>query len=286
MSSFALTLYTNDGFWDAGPVDGYPWIYVGSLSAAESHNALFSHNVTRMLTVARRLPVKKPPSIIQEHETIQIDDHPDADILQVAQQCVDFIDKAAADAKNAHHSEGLSPSILVHCASGCSRSVVAVMFWLMQAPKRMRLDEAFSAIRVGRSFAGPNCGFIRQLRVLERHGGELEATQAEWKSYRNQDIRKVTGERRILGNEIHGEVDELEKRMQQFRSSVQNAVDVSGSSERPASPLHRTANDLSDRLDVVQIEQNGLLDDKATRFILKSARSKPERLIRALDGVK
>ena len=131
----ALAKYTTDGTWDAGAVEGYPWLYVGSLPAAESHSELVKHNITRVLTVAKNLPVRAFPDSVQHHLQVDIQDHPKENFFLVAQPCVDFIQQAAADAQAyATTAAGKKkdgdppPSILVHCASGVSRSVTAILF--------------------------------------------------------------------------------------------------------------------------------------------------------------
>lgn len=99
---------TEGAVWEAGRVKDHPWLYFGSLSAASSPSDLTLHNVTRVLTVARRLDVPPFPPTVRQC-VVEIDDHPRANFLEVAARCIAFIDEAAKDAPNG--------SLLVHCAS-------------------------------------------------------------------------------------------------------------------------------------------------------------------------
>jgi predicted protein tyrosine phosphatase len=156
-----VILYTKKGFWDAGGIPVFPWLFVGSLSAAETHSRLREANVTRLLTVARDLPVApETHTMVQKVLQVDLDDHPHANLLEVAEGCCEFIDHAEADASDASRYDAPDassslPSILVHCASGSSRSVSMVMAWLMTR-KDYTLDRALSAVRQNQSLANPN----------------------------------------------------------------------------------------------------------------------------------
>jgi protein-tyrosine phosphatase len=279
----SLQLYTGNGFWDAGAVDGYPWLFVGSLSAAESHVQLQAKNITRLLTVAGRLPVAAVPDGV-EHLQVDIDDHPSANFLDVAAKCSAFIDSAAASA--AESNEEPSCSILVHCASGASRSITAVMAWLMDTQRGHSLNEALEAARINRPLANPNPGFISQLQVLEKHNGCLEPAIIEWKASSNTGFLERTAAQRQLANDIHAAVDELEVKIQTFRSSGYARTDINSSSEDAVTrgSLLREAISLSDRLDTSQGNFQRVPEGRIAMVIFKSARSKVERLISTLDG--
>jgi protein-tyrosine phosphatase len=317
----ALYLYTQDksrdtGSWDAGAVDGFPWLYVGSLSAAESHEQLQANNVTRLLTVARKLPVVAVPDGI-EHFRVEIDDHPRANFLDVVADCRDFIDAAAADAKRSGDDEENSPrpSILVHCASGVSRSVTAILAWLMAPEQSFSLDGALAVVRMNRPHAHINLGFACQMQVLEKHSGCLEKALAEWNANHGTDAVERAASRRQFFNEIHAAADELEVRflpppflcnvpllaaasshllnadallqvkIQIFRSLRCNGGDGNDSQQTAQSSLLRELSKLSDRLDSSQGDSDGLPEDRVARVIFKSARSKVERLIATIDNV-
>mmetsp|Transcript_14578 Transcript_14578/g.21517 ORF Transcript_14578/g.21517 Transcript_14578/m.21517 type:complete len:308 (-) Transcript_14578:457-1380(-) len=283
--------------WDAGSVDGYPWLFVGSLSAAESHEQLRENNVTRLLTVARKLPVASVPEGI-DHLRVDIDDHPRANFLAVVAECQDFIDAAAVDAND----EERPCSILIHCASGVSRSVTAVVAWLMSPQRGLSLDEALTAVRMNRPLSTPNVGFMCQMQVLDKHGGNLEKALFEWKASTSKDILERAADRRKLANDIHASVDELEVSASAFfldnvqkhpphfflfRLSQVKIQSFRSSKYARNSPLLnflREANQLSDRLDNGQENCAGLPEDRVAKVIFKSARSKVERLVTTMEN--
>lgn len=204
----SLTLFTGDGFWDAGAVQvpalsgnqqQRDWLFVGSLSAAESANGLHRHNIQHVLTVARNLPVRDLPCNTH-HIQMDIDDHPNADLFSVLPECLEYIDQAYTK------QEG----ILVHCASGMSRSVSIVVAWLLCRKIYSAFDQALEAVRVNRPLANPNLGFSRQLQLLEVCRGDLQEAISKWKDFNQTNLIEHTSRRRQLANDIHAAVDELE----------------------------------------------------------------------------
>jgi protein-tyrosine phosphatase len=65
---------------------------------------------------------------------------------------------------------------LVHCAYGVSRSAAICAAWLI-ARRHLSLQQAMEQIRVARSEASPNMGFVAGLRALEQCGGNIEDAQ-------------------------------------------------------------------------------------------------------------
>lgn len=233
--------------WDAAPVDNYPWLFIGSLSALESNHHLMKNNITRILTVARRLPIPTSlPDSIVEHCVVEIDDHPRANFLEdAAHKCREFIDTALLDFESYNRElkkisntdesgdfdsvdETPPPSILVHCASGISRSATAIVMWLM-SPKRVELStkvtlaasettssisitQALMLIRKNRPTVHPNIGFMMQLQVLEKQNGDLGKATLEWNENNKVEIYDLVSTRRQMANDIHAKVDEIEVR--------------------------------------------------------------------------
>jgi protein-tyrosine phosphatase len=141
-----------------------PRLFVGSLSAANDIVSLNSNNIKRVLTVAGKLSVKIPANT--EHKVINIADHPSQNILPFLQECVQFLDPVLL-------AEGdSSDGVLVHCASGVSRSVTVCCAWLMMR-RGMTLAAALALVRECRPLAGPNSGFYAQLEALEESGGDI-----------------------------------------------------------------------------------------------------------------
>jgi protein-tyrosine phosphatase len=195
--------------WDAALVR--PGLYVGSLRSALDIDNLAAHNITSVLTVAGQLVVELPTSV--EHMQISIPDHPVADILEILPQAIPFLDKILLDP---HRGER---SILVHCASGISRSVSVCCAWLM-----FREGQTFSAaleqIRVVRPWAKPNAGFSSQLTVLsdfvnEAERGPGDGIESVVTAAREEYTRKLGGRtlmdnlltQRTVANELHAAVD-------------------------------------------------------------------------------
>ena len=190
-----------NGIWDAVPIDGYPWLYVGSLSAAESLEQLKAHNVTAVLTVAKYLPINFDSNNGIHHLIVEIEDHPNANFLAIAKKCWDFINKA----------EQSKSCLLVHCVSGISRSVTAIVSWLMKYHDST-FDDALAKVRNHRPLAKPNAGFILQLQTLSRHNGDIDTSIKDWESLNTPKLLQEATQKRHLANDIHSNVDNLEVR--------------------------------------------------------------------------
>jgi protein-tyrosine phosphatase len=60
--------------------------------------------------------------------------------------------------------------VLVHCYAGVSRSVTIAVSYLMST-RHLDFKEAMALVKMRRPCAGPNLGFIRQLKDHERKLG-------------------------------------------------------------------------------------------------------------------
>ena len=320
--------------WDAGQIHNHPWLYIGSLSAVETHEQLQNHNIKRILTVAKNLPIATVPDVIEEHRVVEIDDHPKANFLNdAARECKEFIDigyhaymQYLNDMKESHNTNSSSsnnddsviqsprqqrpPSLLVHCASGISRSATAILIWLMDDNSRtqlkddemmidtMKLDEALFTIRTNRPLANPNIGFMMQLQVFEKQNGNLDKAINIWNSNMKTEIYEHVSCRRRIANHFHKEVDEIEVQIQTYlsQSHQQNKGNIpqneesSSLSEDDATKeeLLHLLNQISERLDT-ECDQNsqshaGIPEDRVAKMIFKSARSKIERFIDLLSS--
>lgn len=237
-------------------------LLVGSLSAAESFRFLNDVGITHVLTVASGLDVKISNSSIK-HKTVDCHDHPMENILKVLPECLEFIDEAL-----------LSGRILVHCASGVSRSVAVCAAFLMTR-HGMTAGRAIQTIRARRKYANPNIGFKRQLDILEQAEGDISGALDTW-SRQSSDVVAESLRQREAVNSFHSRVDEIEL--------IVARIPTKESGE--TATLRRALIAIQFELDpCLPAEGDGFVDPPA-RMIRRSAIAKTERLLASLDAVK
>ena len=258
-----------DGGWDAAPVAGLPWLYIGSLSAAESRAGLAAANVQVVLTVAARLRAEPPLGIA--HHVVPVDDHPAANLLAVLPSAFAIIDDAAARAASC---SGPPPALLVHCASGVSRSVGVVVGWLVER-QRQSLPDALALARTARKLGNPNVGFKVQLALLERDGS-LDAALTNWTPQASKEALGRARERRCLANETHTAIDSAEVALQRARSDAANGETAGALAALDT--VRRELITLGARLDAARVG-DGLPEDSVAQTVFKAASAKHERLM-------
>lgn len=197
----------SESSWDAGLVCEN--LYVGSLRAALDLQSLRSYNIGAILTVAGRLKTNVPSEI--RHLIIDIADHPSADIIGILPIAFQFLDEQLRSGK-----------VLVHCASGISRSVSVCCAWLMTR-KAMSFDSACRTVRINRPRAAPNVGFYAQLSVLSSflqshdlaNGAiDLEQVRERYHALLGGDgITNIIFAQRTRANELHALTDSVEEAM-------------------------------------------------------------------------
>lgn len=94
---------------------------------------------------------------------IKIEDSPTADLLPLLRESTAFIEENV--------SKG--GVVLVHCMGGFSRSPSVCMAWMIRY-RHLRVDEALEVVRVKRSCAQPNQGFMKQLGTWATQSREHE----------------------------------------------------------------------------------------------------------------
>mmetsp|Transcript_15679 Transcript_15679/g.21488 ORF Transcript_15679/g.21488 Transcript_15679/m.21488 type:complete len:294 (-) Transcript_15679:139-1020(-) len=184
---------------------------VGSLSAAENTRLIHDLGVTHILTVAGKLHANVPSSTVK-HKTVECDDHPMFNILKVLPECMEFIGSAMSD------DDGC---VLVHCASGISRSVTTCVAFLM-IRFGMKKDDALELIRSRRQYANPNYGFRRQLEMLELKGCNVTEAAEQWSKETSKDFFSEVQRQRDAVNTLHARVDDVENKIAQKRSVGEN----------------------------------------------------------------
>lgn len=119
-----------------------------------------SQPVTHVISL-KSTPVKIDPHLIAQknHLYIQIDDEPNANLLEQFEHIISYIDQAKAEYKN-------NTLIVVHCEMGISRSSTAVIAYLMVHYK-MQLNDALHYVRTIRPIVEPNPGFYHQLEQFQ-----------------------------------------------------------------------------------------------------------------------
>lgn len=248
--------------WDANMI--FPRLYVGSLRAASDVQGLMEHGVKHILTVANDLNFKAVPEI--NHSVISIVDHPAADILSILPQALQFLDDAMCC--------GEDENILVHCASGVSRSVTVCCAYLMTR-QSMLFDEALRVICEHRKYANPNVGFMAQLEQLQEANGNIQIAIEQFRSKTgNKTLSESIAEQRDNANEHHSAADKLEVLIM---SSPKEYIEADKKQfiAKIESILHR--------IDEAAM-CNDVVVDRAARMIRKSAAGKCQRLLAYVEG--
>ncbi|MCI4393351.1 hypothetical protein PGIGA_G00156560 [Pangasianodon gigas] len=163
------TDYTQDG-----PVELLPFLYLGSAHHARRHDCLSELRITALLNVSRRdWQCAGGP---QRYKRIAVEDSHTADIGSHFQEAIDFIDEVKRE----------GGKVLVHCEAGISRSPTICMAYLMKT-QRLRLEEAFDAVRQRRAVISPNFSFMGQLLQFE---SEVLASATDSNIENNDDEHK------------------------------------------------------------------------------------------------
>lgn len=259
-------------------------IFVGSLSAAESLEFIKLYKITHILTVAANLPVNIPINTENDngnikkvrHLVAECHDHPMENILDVLPKCLAFIQNGLQSGNS-----GSRGRVLVHCASGVSRSVAVCAAYLM-VQYNLKASDAIASIASVRKYANPNMGFKRQLAVLERCGGDIEAAQDAFRKVQSNVVEDTIRQREIV-NELHAKADVLEERLATMTSSHNKgnaqAAYVGGVEMKS---INTSLVLLETELDSCLSTDNDALVDPPARMVRKSAVAKVQRLLLSL----
>jgi len=136
------------------PIEGGPYgLFLSGLPKEIFHKTLLKNNFYGVLSLLE-IPIKYPNDF--EHKLIIIEDFGDENIAKHFEPCIEFIDQC--------RSKG---NVLVHCASGVSRSATIVIAYLMKKNK-WKYQEALEYVRKRRNIIEPNEGFVKQLKSWEK----------------------------------------------------------------------------------------------------------------------
>lgn len=281
---------TSDGIWDAGLV--VPGLYVGSLRAACDSANLQKHGVTHIFTAAGKFvgrQVSVPENI--RHFQIDIADNPNADLFLHMEASLNFMDNALSHnsiSNNSGEKVDSNPAasksvLLVHCASGVSRSVSYCCAWLM-IRRGMTLSDALTCVRLNRPLASPNIGFKSQLQTLQDSNGDIFGAKTLYaQRVASRSISSVIFEQREASNAIHARVEEIEVQIQQHFADQKVNASVDGSRNNDLMQTH-----LAELLKLQQQLEDSVyaLADGPATIIRKSASQKVSHLIGELQKYK
>ena len=129
-------------------------LYLGGLMAANNLSLLNQADIASIVqALSKNTPITKHPGM--KYHTLDIDDIPNANIVQYVPEAIKFIDRELMCGK----------VVLIHCAAGISRSAsIAVAYFMVKYS--IGYDEALARVRRGRGCACPNQGFEQQLRNM------------------------------------------------------------------------------------------------------------------------
>jgi protein-tyrosine phosphatase len=142
---------------EAVPDEIMPNLYLSSAQFPRNKHAMKRRGITHVLTVAH-IPPPHPNDF--KYKLIDIDDHPESDLLLHFNECHEFIQEAL---------DG-GGAVAVHCAAGISRSATIVISYVMKT-YRFSYKRAFEFVRQKRSVIRPNEGFVQQLHIYEKQLG-------------------------------------------------------------------------------------------------------------------
>lgn len=252
-----LVCSTTEEEFDAGEVlkDEEFGLFVGSLAAANaSKQVLERYGIKAVLTAARGLHVNKLPEGVA-HLSVSLADHPAEQLLPKLQECFDFIDR--------YREQG---SVLVHCASGVSRSVAVCVAYIMRC-KSYPFEVSLEIVRQGRVYANPNSGFRIQLQLLEDAGGNTDRALELFRSKLKPGETFMTAitVARNDANALHARMDEIEVCIQ---SHPQQVV-----SEEQRTEIESLQKEALYTIDHAQLK------DRVTLMILRWVIAKGKRLL-------
>lgn len=244
-------------------------LFVGSLSAAESRQFIEENSITHILTVAASLPVNIPKDCNVQHKIVECHDHPMASILEVIPSSLSFI-------YDAFESNG---NVLVHCASGVSRSVAVCASFLIDRYEDMDLKSALESIASVRNYANPNLGFRRQLQVLENCNGDVDTAKKLYSEHTSNVVEDAIRQRNAV-NELHARVDDVEVSIASIMSKHTDNEESEEGNTRSAQ-LKSFKNELTKlqvELDSCLPEEDFFVDPPA-KMVRKAASAKIQRLL-------
>ena len=141
------------------PSQIFPTLWIGNMHHANNKDVLKQLGITHILNCSRTLENAHPDTFV--YMKLPLDDRSGQPLFPHLTHASHFMHNVLST-----HVGPKPNSLLVHCHAGVSRSVSAVIYYLMQW-YHFSYDEALEIVRQSRPIANPNPGFEHQLRYAE-----------------------------------------------------------------------------------------------------------------------
>ncbi|MFX0065767.1 MAG: dual specificity protein phosphatase family protein, partial [Candidatus Hermodarchaeota archaeon] len=135
-------------------------LFVGSFAAARKLENLREYGITHIVNCSRELPLYHSGKF--EYLHIKLTDNTTQNIICAFPAVINFI----------HQARNSSGTVLVHCASGSSRSGTMAIAYLLTLEGK-NLAETIEMVQKRRSKVCPNPGFLKQLSYFHKMKRQL-----------------------------------------------------------------------------------------------------------------
>uniref|UniRef100_UPI00398EC14F dual specificity protein phosphatase 12 isoform X2 n=1 Tax=Pristiophorus japonicus TaxID=55135 RepID=UPI00398EC14F len=164
-------------------------LYIGTAGDVAKQQSLSDSGISHVLTVDSQEP---PPLGDRRTKFVQALDEPCTDLLSLLDECVRFVQEALTAA---------TAAVLVHCHAGVSRSAAVVTAFIMKTDG-LTFEEAYSKLQAVKPDVKINDEFVKQLKLYEVMGYEVNLTSADYKQYRLQKVTEKYPELQNLPREL------------------------------------------------------------------------------------
>jgi len=141
-------------------------LYIGTRAQAQNWTLLHGLGATHIVNVSR--DTTSPFAGKLEYHQCGIADTESADVTSAGASALRYMTEA--------FNRSPSTCVVVHCASGVSRSVAVVLYYLI-CKEGMSFETAMRRLQKAHPAANPNPGFVSQLRALDGGGPIGQADQ-------------------------------------------------------------------------------------------------------------
>lgn len=155
-----------------------PNLYLGDVSAAYDIPNLKRLDITHVLSIEDNSLDIEQYKHFEKYKFKKLADHQFSNILEVFEECLQFIDEAIKDEKN----------ILVHCFAGKSRSATLVLAYIMSKEKQS-VKKTLDQVRK-RRWVKPNMGFYKQLELFQAMDFQVKKDSPVFRAFKLENIAK------------------------------------------------------------------------------------------------